>query len=36
MGESGIDTSYHDDNDFSTEIKDSGSVKYTKVGTKRD
>ncbi len=35
MGKSRIETSYYENNDFSSELKDSGVIKYAKAGTKR-
>ena len=35
MGKSRIDTSFYENNDFSTELKESGVIKYSKAGTKR-
>ena len=35
MEKSRIDASYYENNDFSTELKDSGVIKYSKAATKR-
>ncbi len=35
MEKNRIDAIYYENNDFSAELKDSGEIKYSKIGTKR-